>query len=306
MNRLLWISLSLYMLVGTGCKKDEIKVYPDNTIPPYSEVSTLLVENYVNRLYIDIIGREPTDIEMAQSTASLESGKLSAASRTALVQRLMFSEEDAGGGSTYKSAYFQKFYDDQKARFLDGVSESTLDEEYSVLRFIAVQDSMMGNMLSYQIVMLEANKIKAVMDSRLELQNGTIEIDEMCRRMMFNSIYDDINMNTFNFINASFDDCFYRFPTEAELNAAFDPIEFNGPGQLFGQSVSNKTEYLQVLTHSNEFAEGMIRWCYRSLLSRDAETIEVISLLDDFNAEHKTSTIQQFILISDEYAGFDQ
>jgi hypothetical protein len=122
---------------------------------------------------------------------------------------------------------------------------------------------------------------------------------------MFNSIYDEINMNTFNFINASFDDSFFRFPTETELENAFPTIEFNGAGVLFGQSISTKSDYLLVLTTSSEFREGMIRWCYRNLLARDAESFEVVALLPVFNNGFDTKLVQQHILISDEYAGFD-
>ncbi|MFN8863654.1 MAG: hypothetical protein ACK500_07275 [Flavobacteriales bacterium] len=300
----LWLFLFMAAVLFS-CKKEEQVVFTDNDIPPYSEIPTLLVENYVNRLYIDLIGREPTDAEMAADVAALEAADLSMAVRIALVQFLTGSEEAASADETYKSAYFRKFYEDQKARFLDGIGEGALMDDYNVFRGLAVTDSIQGNILGYEIFMLEANKLMAVMDSRIDLQNGTITVDEMCRRMMFNSIYDEINMNTFNFINASFDDSFFRFPTETELENAFPTIEFNGPGVLFGQSISTKSDYLLILTTSSEFREGMIRWCYRNLLARDAESFEVVALLPVFNNGFDTKLVQQHILISDEYAGFD-
>ncbi|MFN8700403.1 MAG: hypothetical protein ACK5XQ_13870, partial [Flavobacteriales bacterium] len=196
----LWLFLFMAAVLFS-CKKEEQVVFTDNDIPPYSEIPTLLVENYVNRLYIDLIGREPTDAEMAADVAALEAADLSMAVRIALVQFLTGSEEAASADETYKSAYFRKFYEDQKARFLDGIGEGALMDDYNVFRGLAVTDSIQGNILGYEIFMLEANKLMAVMDSRIDLQNGTITVDEMCRRMMFNSIYDEINMNTFNFIN---------------------------------------------------------------------------------------------------------
>lgn len=290
---------------GSGCKKESETVFTGNEIPPYSEIPTLLVENYVNRLFIDIIGREPTDGEMSAEVAALEGADLSAQARTNLVVKLMSSTLPAGGGESYQSAYFRKLYEDQKARFLDGTGEGAVIDEYNQWRSIAILDSLNGDMLSYQIIMIEANKVEDLLDSREDLQNGLITIDEMCRRMMFNSVYDNINMNTFNFINASFDDCFFRFPTEAELNAAFDPIEFNGAGSLFNEAIANKADYLRIMTTSDEFSEGMVRWCYRSLLSREASTIEVVNLLDEFNNGYNTSLVQQSILITDEFAGFN-
>ncbi len=293
------------LALAVSCKKDpEIVTFTDNTIPPYSEVSTLLVENYVNRLYIDLIGREPTDGEMSADVAALEAGQLSAAARTTVVDKLMNNTAYIEGDSSYAHAYHLKFYDDQKARFLNGASEVDMYESYYLYYYISVQDSIAGNMLASQLNRAEANKMRAAIESNRDLRLGTITVSEMCRRMCFNAIYDDINMNTFNYINATFDNLYFRFPTEAELDAAYAPVDYNGSGVLFGQVINSKTEYLNVLLNNAEFAEGMIRWAYSSLLSREPQTIEVFNLLDDFNNGENIEAVQISILITDEYAGF--
>ena len=127
----------------------------------------------------------------------------------------------------------------------------------------------------------------------------------MFRRLIFNSIYDQINMNSFNFVNASFDDLFYRFPTQAEFDNAYDVIEFNQPAMIFGEVVQNKTEYLNVLTASPEYSEGMVIWAYNSLVARDPSPQEVFEASGDFSSTMNFQSIQRGILISDEYAGFD-
>jgi hypothetical protein len=294
------------LAMAVSCKKDtEIVTFTGNTIPPYSEVSTLLVENYVNRLYIDLIGREPTDGEMSADVAALEAGQLSAAARTTVVDKLMNNTAYIEGDSSYAHAYHLKFYDDQKARFLNGASEVDMYESYYLYYYISVQDSIAGNMLASQLNRAEANKMRAAIESNRDLRLGTITVSEMCRRMCFNAIYDDINMNTFNYINATFDNLYFRFPTEAELDAAYAPVDYNGSGVLFGQVINSKTEYLNVLLNNTEFAEGMIRWAYSSLLSREPQTIEVFNLLDDFNNGENIEAVQKSILITDEYAGFN-
>jgi hypothetical protein len=292
------------LIVLFSCKKQEEVVFENNNIPPYSEVPTLLVENYVNRLYIDLIGREPNDVEMSTDVTGLESNDLSVTAREALVDKLMFSTAETPGDSSYTKAYFRKIYEDHKARFLNGSSEADLYEAYGLYQAIAFQDSLNGNMLSYEVNMGVALRVKNVIDSRTQLLTDAISIDEMCRRMCNNTVYDDINMNTFNFINASFDDLFFRFPTESELDQAYAPIDYNGSGVLFGQVINNKNEYLDVLTHSAEFAEGMVRWAYLSLLSREPSSAEIITRLTDFNSGQDIQKVQKKIVISDEYAGF--
>lgn len=307
----IWI-LGICLLFASCKKEPEVVTFSGNEIPDYSEIPTLLVENYVNSLYIDLIGREPTDAEMNLDVAALESGSLDVASRTAIVNKLMTSTLFIEGDTSYAHAYSQKFYDDNKARFLDGISEGEVLEQYYLYYYISVQDSLNGNILAYELNRQQSDRVKDVIDSKSQMRLGQISNDEMCRRMCFNVIYDDLNMNTFNFINATFDDLFYRFPTEAELDEAFEPIEQVPSAEdpdltayLFGQIFSNKSEYLQVLTTSEEFSEGMIRWAYLGLLSREPTTIEVYNLLDIFNTGNNIKAVQKSILISDEYAGFE-
>jgi hypothetical protein len=296
----------LFLVVFSfSCKKEKEEVtFTGNDIPEYNQIPRLLIENYVNRLFIDLIGREPTDVEMTTEVDAMRATNASLESRTALVNKIMTSTAPLPGDGSYREAYIRKFYEDQKGRFLEGASDGTITDEYYLYRILATQDSLNGNMLAYQILTLEANKILAVLDSREELMNGEIVLEEMCSRMMFNALYDEINMNTFNFINASFDDCFARFPTQSEYEGVEDAIEFNGAGVLFGNAVSSKTEYLNVLVNSNEFDEGFVRWAYFALLAREATSNEVFSRVQIYRQGSNFSGVQKEILISDEYAGF--
>lgn len=288
-----------------SCKKEtEQVVFSDNDIPAYNEVPRILIENYVNRIFIDLIGREPTDMEMSAEADAMRASNASAESRETLVRKLMHSTEPREGDGSYREAYIRKFYNDQKGRFLESVSDEGLNDEYWVWRQLAITDSLEGNMLGYALFMQEADKVFAVLKSREELQESEMAFEEMCRRMMFNSIYDDINMNTFNFINATFDDCFSRFPTTAEYDGVEDAIEFNGSGALFGLAVSSKLQYLDVLVGSNEFDEGVVRWMFSALLAREATSAEVVYYVNVYRNGSDYAGVQQSILISDEYAGF--
>ncbi|MDP4588077.1 MAG: hypothetical protein NWS86_07830, partial [Flavobacteriales bacterium] len=142
-------------------------------------------------------------------------------------------------------------------------------------------------------------------NARSELMNGEILIDEMVRRMLVNAIYDEINMNSFNFVNATFNDLFFRFPTSAELDAAYQIIEFNQPASLFGSLAQTKPEYVDLLVGSAEFDEGMIIWAYESLVARTPTSNEVFELVVPFSNNYNFIEVQRTLLISDEYAGFD-
>ena len=150
------------------------------------------------------------------------------------------------------------------------------------------------------------NKLDAVLNIDEEYGQGMIEVNECFARLLDNAVYDKINMNTFNFLNASFSDLFDRYPSTMEFNSGFGIIEDNTPGIIFGESASNKTEFIQILVNSKEFYEGLIRWTYRTLLSREPGTEELEKAMTTFYFDHDLPALQRTILVTDEYANFYQ
>ena len=122
--------------------------------------------------------------------------------------------------------------------------------------------------------------------------------------MIDNGVYDYINMNTFNFVNASFDNYFWRYPTQEEFWAGFWMVENNEPQIIFQQSGSNKTDYIHILISTNEFLEGNIIWAYKLAVARDPSTQEVSNLIWSFAQDMDLKSVQRKIMITDEYAGF--
>lgn len=303
-NTKLITSIVFLGLFFFSCKKEET-VFENNTIPPYSEIPTVQVQNYVNRLFIDLIGREPVDLEMAAEVSALENADLSETSRLALITKLMTDTTFVEGDSTYKKAYYVNIYEYTKARLIEGASDAEIESERGIILFAALNDSLNGDFTSYQRNIREAKKLKDIMDCRWDYQSGQIGIREVYDRMIDNAIYDLINMNAFNYINATFDDLFYRYPTEAEFNQAFQIIEYNSPAVIFNEVAINEGQYLDILLNSEEYNEGMIRWCYLALLAREPSTQETYSLIQDFRTSSNLQNIQKYILKSDEYAGFD-
>ena len=133
----------------------------------------------------------------------------------------------------------------------------------------------------------------------------SIDLREATWRLAYNAVYDQINMNSFNFINATFDDFFQRFPTAAEFDAAYPSIESNLGSSLMGQPIADKPSYLSVLTSNAEWDEGTVRWAYRSLLSREPSDAELVEGLAALGVELDLARVYTTIMKTDEYAGFD-
>ncbi len=293
----------LVFLVLTSCSKQEVLV-PDNQPPNYDGVPLVKIQNFVNRLYIDLLAREPLDTEMAAEVALLQLGKLSKEARLDLVVRLQTNTTFIEGDTSYQRAYVQNLYNLAKIRTLEGSSDGDISGDAGIFNFAAIKDSIEGNWEGYARNIRERDKLLIVIQSREELETGQITFADLFGRMVNNSIYDKINMNTVNFVNATFDNLLWRYPTKSELLVGFNMIELNTPGVLFGKQGASKDDYVQILSTSREIYEGLIIWAYRQLVSRTPTSVETSTLLENFLTHRDIRLIQQHILVTDEYANF--
>lgn len=295
--------LFLSLVVLASCKKETVTV-PDNDAPYYDGIPTSLIQNYVNKAFIDLIGREPLQTEMDTEVTILKEANLSVDARNTLLLKLQKNGDYIPGDSSYSYAYYHRIYELCKVRLMEGASNADIRKAINITKNGAFIDSLLGNWNSYQIKLAKMAKMQNVIDSEYWYHDDSIGISDMMGYMIDNAVYDDINMNSFNYINASFNDLFFRFPTQEEYDNAYLMVEFNQSGLLFQASGSSKSDYVGILSNSREFYEGMVRWAYITLLARDPSTIEVATLMDDFFVDHDLQKVQRLIMVSDEYANF--
>lgn len=297
-------SLFLLAIVAlTGCKKDP-QIILDNDPPYYGDVPTVLVRNYINRMYIDLIGREPLDIEMDADLQYLRDEDLSWESRDSLLRRLQLDTSWIEGDTSYKHAYFHHFYEASKGRYIEGAPNSELQLQLGITYFSYIVDSLNGDWVAVEQDKALIKKWRNILESEWKYREGQVEAWEMHSYMIDNPIYDQINMNTFNFINATFNDLFHRYPTDYEFFEAFDIIEYNQSGTIFGQAAQNKQDYIDILVHTREYYEGMIIWAYNALLARNPTTSETFKMMNKYYYDHDFQWVQRQIMATDEYANF--
>ncbi|MCB9252372.1 MAG: hypothetical protein H6605_07870 [Flavobacteriales bacterium] len=287
-----------------SCSKKESIVIPDNVPENYDEVSTVKIENYINRLYIDLLGREPLVTEKERDVKILKDAQLSYDSRRQIITTLMTDSSYRDGDSSYKKAYYQRMYEQTKARLVEGAEDGEFSRYIGNAGFALKSARLLGDSIGVFSALTVINRCQNVLDSRIKYQTGQIDIAEMYTYMLDNPVYDVINMNSLNFVNASFDDLFFRFPTKDEFKIAYDIIESGTGGSLFGGYATNKAEYCRILVDSREFYEGMIKWCYVTLIGRDPTTQESFNLIQNYYNDKNLQEVQTLILMTDEYAHF--
>ena len=287
----------------SACEKDVV-IIPNNNAPVYSEIPTILLENYVNRLYIDLIGREPLDDEMENDVQFLRDNDVTFDSRDSLISKLQLDTSFIAGDISYKNAYFNRLYEMIKVRLIEGVSDSYIQNEMGIFLFFYEVDSIAGNLIGAHNNLLSYYRLKDILDSKSMLYNDSIDIKEMHRRMINSSIYDQINMNTFNFVNAAFDNLLFRYPTQNEFDNSYAMIEDEMPNTVFGFSGTNKEDFIDIICNTREFYEGTIHWSYLTLLARTPTTQETDFLMNDFFNTCDFLKLQRYIMKTDEYAQF--
>ena len=298
------IYISCIVLIMFSCKRED-NIIPNNNAPYYGEIPTLLLENYVNRCYIDLLGREPLDDEMIEDVQFLRDNEVTIESRDQLLYKLQFDTTFIEGDSSYNQAYFHRFYELVKVRLIEGAANSYINSENANWLFEYEKDSIAGNMINAYKRLLEYNKLNDIIKSEKQYRNGVISVSEYHRRMVYNSIYDDINMNTFNYINAIFDNLLFRYPTSYEFNECKLMIDDNSTQILMGSSGNSKYDVTTIICNSDEFYEGLVNWSYITFLGREANVQERNELMNNLITYNDYQRIQRIILSSDEYAHFD-
>lgn len=288
-----------------SCTESENIDINNNKLPKYKSISTLRIENYVQRMFIDLLGRESTNQERDSFTAQLKRSDLHDSCRTRLVRTLLYDTTYHVGDSSYRHAFAQRIYDISKARFLEGASDPSIAQFVGNLDFAIAVARLEGDSTRVYLYYDYRKKYFDVLNSRILFRKNLIDYRQMTASMINNSIYDGINMNSFNFVNAAFDNVLSRKPTGDEFSRSFDIIEKNLSRSLFGRWATNKNEFCQVLTESDAFHEGQIRWFYYVMIQREPTTAEVSKLFFPFIKNHRIEEILETILITDEYAQFE-
>ncbi len=283
-----------------SCTKKEIltinehinETVPNNEAPPYTGVTTVQIQNYVNRLYIDLLGREANQNELDIATNSLKENGLSEMSRKTLIQSLQS-----------RNAYFENFFDRYKTAYLNNVSlasiEFTIEEIDEVIPILEQQN----NDPAVQAYLIERDKLENLLYAGEDFKNETIDISGFMARIISNLIYDEINMGNENFVLACFENLFKRLPTENEQERSIAMCE-GFSMQLLQLDGNSKSDFITIITQVDEFFQGIGFDIYNQLLARLPNSLEMGEIITDFNAGNTYQDLQTKVLLSDEYAGF--
>src|ERR1043165_7050216 len=123
-----------------SCSKDPSieEIHKDTTInnnnpPPYSGVSDDKITAYINKLYIDLLGRAPTTNEITSNLNYLDANSLSDESRDSVIQQLIITK-----------LYYSRLFLINSNEFLNGTDSLSVEYEIQLFQFLYNLDSASG------------------------------------------------------------------------------------------------------------------------------------------------------------------
>ena len=271
-----------------SCKKDELVTVGDNKPPDDLTISSVKIENYINRTYILSLGREPSALELSSASQSLASANLDSSSRQALLSSV-FSASD----------YLPHVYDLNKIDLLNNVDTAEFSNWINVFSYF-----LLDTTYAYQwpFLQYELNRLTLLRDAYPLFISGSIALAELQRRMCNNYLYDQINMGSANFVLSTFQHLINRNPTNAEHTGGISMTDGNN-ATLFLQAGNSKNDYLNILTTTNNYFEGQVVRMYDRFLHRLPITTEMDPATTRYATTQDAKDVMRIILSTDEFAG---
>ena len=281
---------ALVVVLFSHCTKYEEEIVPANVAPPDGTVENVVIDSYINKVYISLLGREPDQSEFQSAFTLLKSNNAATNDRETFLDDVLQRPE-----------YNARIYTLSRQDYLDNVDTA------QVPFFISIYSSLLGDSTYFPFWDLLEYEIERLVELReipSKLDDGTLSFVEMHRRCCNNTFYDEINMGSLNFVVAVFQNFLNRYPSENELDEGIKMVDGLN-GILFLQVGASKDDFLDVFFNSTDYFEGQVRSLYLRYLFREPNSAEMSIKSIEYKQSKDYKDLQKSILVTDEYLGIN-
>ena len=276
------------LIFVSACKKTEVETITGNQAPDDHTIGNEVYENYITKTYILVLGREPDSAEFNASLDLLKSNSLSDSSRRVFL-------DDVFNDPGYRHRQFDK-WNGELLNYMD-----TSDVSFFIYLF-NLQLSDTTYQYAWPVLQQEKDRLLQLQPAGNLYVNGTITLRELQSRMLNNYFYDQINMGNLNFVVASFRQLLNRYATDQEKTAGVSMVT-GSSAVLLLQAGTGKDDYLNIITHADDYYEGAIVRLYNDFLFRDPESLEMSVAAIRYRDTGDYEQAQKDILATNEFIG---
>ena len=277
----------LFFTLAFSCTKIEDVTIVDNNQPPDYTIDNTIIENYINKLFISTIGREPVDSEFNYNFQLLRDDNLSQSSREEVIDNVLG-----------KADYANNLFDIESANILNGVDTSMINN------IIILYESLIQNLTGIDSIFVsyELERMKELQDVMPGLINGTMSTIETHEKMVNNYFYDEINMGTENFVVSLFQTFLNRYPTLEEVEKSSQMVDGLN-SNIFGVNGGSKDDFIAIFFSSNEYYTGQTQILFNRYLFRNPTSEESADYSLEYITNGDYKKFQKRILSKNEFIG---
>ena len=291
MVKKLFFLVLILSIVITACKKDsDLVVIPGNQAPPDYTISSIVKENYINKVYISVLGRKPDSNELSSGLMLINQHNLSDQDREDFLYQVFA-----------KPSYNQRLYEIASIKLLTSFDTSAITQMIGVFQFLLTDSSYAP---IFGAINIELARLQLLKTIPADLNNGTLTIIGMHRRLIDNYFYDQLNMGTENFVVSSFQHFMDRYPTSNELEQSTTMV--NGLSAVIFLTPGNtKSKYMDIIFNTTNYFESEVRELYVRYLFREPTSAEMTAHGTVYKTDLNYKKLQKNILSLNEYVGIN-
>jgi hypothetical protein len=279
----------LFLFLISACTDgSELILVPDNNSPPDDSVPEVVMETWVNKVYISLLGRKATDVEFSGAMDMLKQENASVAKRKAVLEVVIVKPE-------FKS----RMFDVARTEMLNNLDMADIPNQIALLQ-ILLNDPNYAPFIS--LIQYEIDRLNALLDIPAGLASGAIDRKEMHRRCADNYYYDQVNMGSLNFVLSLFEYFLKRNPTESETEAAVRMAD-GFESLLFLETGASKDDLLHIFFDSDDYLEGEVINVYNDYLFRQPTSVEMSEGTLVYRQSGKYEDLIKSVLSSDDFMG---
>lgn len=280
----------MVVLATLSCSKDEDELVEGNIAPPDNTIEEVVVNNYVQKLYIALLGRKATIDEKNSSVNALKASNLSVESRYSLISTVLANIE-----------YFDNEYAIMRSDYLNNADSASYAEAKGIME-LAI--TLTVNPIEIAFWENELKRIEPLIALENDLASESKSIKEAHKVIVDNYVYDLINMGSENYVVSLFQNFMHRYPTDAELEAGKNLFD-QKPDVLFAISAKSREELVALFFNDLEYYEGQVITSFLRFLYREPTDDEIVLLANQYKNGGDYKSIQKYILALDEYVGIE-
>lgn len=289
LNRIaLLIVFGFGILLMSCSKDDEIVIVKDNVAPPDHTIEEVVISNYVQKLYIALLGRKPSSSEQSQGFDQLKAANVSAESRAALIDQILGNAE-----------YFDSEFNRMRSEYLNDLDSADFAGDKIILEFAK---TLTSNPLEIALYDFELARLDNLIALEANLKSGNYNFVQSHQVLVNNLEYDQINMGSENFVVSLFQNFFMRYPTAEELAEGKNMVDQKS-ALMFAKEGNSKDDLIDIFFAHGEYFEGQVRGNYIRFLYREPSDDEIALLATSYEKNKNYKEMQKYILSLDEYVG---